>query len=408
MFKRTILSALLLISTIAFGQTKYLKGNYVGNNGQVNNGLIKSEDWKTNPSEINFKSTEGAEAKTIKIRELKSFEIDGVAKYILANVNLETSTNNLNRLTFNNKPEYEKRNLLLNVLIDGQSSLLYYEGEGLKKYFIQENDIDIEPLIYIRYLKDGDLAANNRYKQQLSNSFASCSALESSDFANLTYTKSSLTKLFSKFNSCNGSTDFSDFTKSDQKIEFHIKAFAGLNSIKFDVTNSLTPRNGGDFGSAVRPRFGAELEVILPFNNGKWGAFTGVSKSVKFQETTTQETSSAINPIQDVIFTYNSLEIPMGVRHFMFINNDSKAYLQLGYFFDIVSDISIERSVTANDFQSSNGVTSGYFFLGGGYQYKQFFGDLRFDLGRDPLNEASFFYSAKTPSINFVVGYQFL
>jgi len=405
--KLTIFLVCLCASLSVFSQTGFENGHYLRNDGSVVKGLIKNEDWKTNPTSIEFKANAGSEAQTISLLQMKGFEIENKTRYVRARVDVDMSPDNLNNLTINSKPLWEARTVLLRMLIDGKATLYYYEGSGLQKYYFKTDEKPIEALFYKRYLKNGDAAENNQYQQQLLNNLSGCAQLSTADFYGLKYKNSPLTKLFITYNNCvsgEGVAGVTNYNPKENKVDFKVNAFVGMNYLSVDVTNSVAPSRGGDFGNAIRLRFGVELEALMPFNNNKWGLFIGFAKNTKFEQTTTQATSSVNNPTQEVTFTYSSFDIPFGIRHYFFVGDDSKVSLHLGYMLDVISEVSIERSITANDLNGS--ATTGNLFGGAGFHYKKFSAEARLDFGRDPIEESTFFYEANTTSFSFVLGYQ--
>ena len=169
--KRLVFFTLFVVFTThgLVAQTAFLPGNYVLNGGTQVEGFIKSEDWKVSPTRIIFRDSESGENKTITVDRIKSFEIDGVAKWVKAKVDLDLSSDNLNNLNTNKNPEWEKRTLWLRTLLEGAATLYYYEDVGFRRFYFKKGDGTIEPLLYKRYMKDGDVAYNNQYQQQQHN-----------------------------------------------------------------------------------------------------------------------------------------------------------------------------------------------------------------------------------------------
>lgn len=404
MKKFTTFLLFLCMSVSLIAQNDYMPGYYINAANQKVSGLIKNEDWKASPNAIQFKATAQSDRQTITIGQMNGFNITGADTYIKKTFQLDVSTDNLNNLTYSKEPVFETRTGMLKELVAGKATLFYYEKEGVKEYFYSKNEGDLVPLIHVRYLIGDQVTSNDPYKQELLNAFNDCSKLAQKDFVNLSYKRNSLVKIFDKYNSCNNSS-YSSNTNNGYSTRFNLNLYAGANFSNFSLTNSLAASRGGDFGSQTSLRFGAEIEAILPFNNNSWAVFTGLAKNTAYESTITQQTSSANTPEQDVTLTYSSFNIPLGVRYYIPAGPQSRVSLNLGYMFDVVSEISLDREVTANDFENSTG-TQGLLFVGAGFHYKQFFVKANLDVGKDPFKANSSFYEADLSSFNLVFGYQ--
>jgi len=71
----------------------------------------------------------------------------------------------------------------------------------------------------------------------------------------------------------------------------------------------------------------------------------------------------------------------------------------------VVSEVSLAREFTPNDFDNSSG-TQGLLVVGAGFNYKQFFVRGNLELGKDPFKANSSFYESEVSSVNLVLGYQ--
>ncbi|MDC7997457.1 hypothetical protein [Gilvibacter sediminis] len=399
--------ATILISLSAAtltAQNKFKAGYYLDNAGQQINGYVKNVDWKNSPNSIDFRITPEGDTETLRLNQIQGFGIDGQVDYVKKTFELDVTSDNLNNLNFSKDPEFETRTGFLEVIVAGPTSLYFYENGGLREYFLSQDDESVEALVYVRYLKDKKVASNNQYKQQLANAMKECSTLSFSDFENLSYSRNSLRKLFENYNVCMD-PNYVVERKTKTTTLLNVNVFAGFNSSSYNVKNAASARLGGDFGGQTNLRFGAELEVVLPFNNNGFALYLGFAKNGNFESTITQELSSVNTPEQEVTLTVNTVNMPIGARYYIPVNPDVKISLEAGYHVDIVSEISIERAVTANDFNTTNG-SYGYLSIGAGAKYKQFFGRANVDIGKDPFAATTFQYSSDVPSFNFVLGYQ--
>ena len=385
-------------------QNRYKEGYYLNNSGEKVSGFIKNVDWKSSPSSIDFRTSLEGDSKTIRLNQMSGFTINGQVTYLKKTFELDVKSEKLNSLNFSKEPEFETKTALLELLVDAPTSLLYYENEGTRKFFYSKGSGEIEALVYVRYLVGTNVTSNDRFKQQLANEFNGCSELSYTDFENLTYKQNSLIKLFEQYNSCQD-PDYVSIKNEKSTLKLNLNVFGGLNSSSVDVTNSVNSRLGGDFGNQTNLRFGAEAELLLPFNNNAFAIYFGVVKNSNFETTIIQDLSSTTTPQQDVTLTYSTVSLPVGVRYYIPVNTEVKILLDAGYHIDFISDLNIERSVTPNDFNSQNG-SYGFLALGTGVQYKRFFARANVDIGKDPFSASTFEFQSDVSSFNVVVGYQ--
>lgn len=403
---REYLLVILLFSfSFLTAQNSFEPGYYLNAANNKVSGLIKTQDWRNSPQKIVFKASQDAQTKTISLQELNGFGITNGATYLKKNFKLNISPKRLNNLNFSKDPVFEPKTALLKLLVAGNVNLFVYENDGLKEFFYTKNGSAIKSLVYVQYLVDGNLATNEQYKQQLLNAFSDCKILSQADFLRLNYKQNALVKLVNTYNQC-VDPNYTVNGKDSSKTEFTASIFGGANFSSVKIKNNEVATRGGDFGSQTSLRFGAELEALLPFNNQSWAFFAGLANNGKFQATTIQQLPSANTPEQEVTFTYASLNLPLGVRYYFNTSSNSRIGLEAGVFLDFTSEVTLDREITPNVFESTTG-SQGVPFFGAGYYYKNLFLRASVDVGKDPVGKTSFVYSSVISSINVVLGYQF-
>lgn len=401
--KSVCLIILFFVANAVVSQNRFKEGYYLNNAGDKITGYIKNVDWKNSPSNIDFRTSPEGDTKTIGLSQMSGFGIHGQVAYVKKTFDLDVKSERLNSLNLSKEPEFESRTALLEVLVEGSATLYYYENQGAKKFFYSIGNDKPEALVFVRYLVGTNVASNDRYKQQLANALVGCASLNFSDFESLNYKQNSLTKLFKQYNLCK---DPNYVATSNKKTptKLNLNLFAGFNASSVEVTTAMT-RSGGDFGNQTNLRFGGEFELLLPFNNNAFGIYLGLAKNSNFESTIVQELSSTTTPSQDVTLTYSTVNLPFGIRYYIPLNENTKFLLDGGYHIDLISELSIDREVTANDFNSENG-SYGFLALGAGVQYKQFFVRANVDIGKDPFSASTFGFESDVSSFNLVVGYQ--
>lgn len=327
--KKGILFYLItLVGLNCIGQTNFEKGYFVNNAGETIDCLIKNIDWKDNPTEFQYKLSENAELKIAKIRAVKEFEISNISKYVRAQVNVDRSSSNIDNLTDYRNPDFKEELLFLKLLLDGKANLYYYEDGNLKRFFYSIENSSIEQLVYKTYRK-GELTTigeNNYFKQQLLNSLK-CSSITASDIQDIDYEKKDLVYLFEKHNTCTNSQSI-NFQKKPQRNPFNLSARLGLSNSSLEIQNNSSTSSSIQFGNELGLRFGLEAEFILPFNNNKWAIILEPTLE-NYVPAKQVNDDGFLN--YDIVANYKTFELPFGIRHYFFLNDKSKVFLNAAY-----------------------------------------------------------------------------
>lgn len=368
-----------MIGLFSTAQINFEKGYYINNQGDKIDCLIKNIDWKNNPNQIKYKLNETDDAKTLTIENVLGFGIDNEVSFERHTVYINKSSNTIANLDYNKEPNFERKTLLLRVIVKGKSNLYQYTGQNLINYFFfNETTGGVESLVYKRYKTstDNKIHKNNKFKQQLWNN-VKCPDASMSKVNNLSYTKSSLEKYFIEYNKCNG-VNYTSYSKKGESGKLNISLRPGVNFSSLETKfNNLNPDVlGVNYGSQTNFRAGIEFEYVMPFNKNKWSVF--IEPTYQYFKAN----KKTIND-QETIIDYKSIELPIGVRHYMFLNQESKLFVNAAFLFDfhisgekILYDYSNDRSISSG----------GNFALGLGYKYKKYSAEFRYHSARNLLN----------------------
>jgi hypothetical protein len=303
-------------------QVKFEKGYFIDNDDAKIECLIRNIDWKNNPRNFEYKKSQHEEAIRMDISQVKEFAVDNMSKYVRKLVKIDRSGDNLNQLTSDPGPLWSEEEVFLYVLQGGRATLYsYYEG-NLARYFYRL-DGPVEPLIYKRYLKDDGVAANFAFRNELWANVR-CKDATFNSVKNLSYDKSSLIKYFQRYNECNGSDKHNAETVPAKRYKnlFHLKIAPGIESIGGKIWNTESRLYGKViFGRLLSLRCGLEAELILPYNKNKWGIVIEPTYQYFHAQ---KEMSSAAG---DATIQYNSIELPAGLRHYFFLTDKSKLFV---------------------------------------------------------------------------------
>lgn len=394
MKKRLIFITLLSIfSLTSYSQILFEKGYYINESNQKIECLIKNIDWANNPTKFDFKLTEQGETQKADIQFVKEFSVSGVFKYIRATVKIDKSSENANNLDRERNPVFEEQQLFLKTLIDGSYTLYVYKETNLNRFFYRANaeDSEIKQLVYKLYMVNGGIATNDHFKQQLYTDFRD-QGIAVNNVENLNYTQNDLEDFFIKLNKSNNS-NYTISESKEKKILFNLSIKAGINSSSLSIKNNKAPSYySTDFGNKLIPKFGIEAEFILPFNKNKWSVIIEPSFQY-FKEETTREVNSFSGGVTTNA-NYQSIELPVGIRHYLFLNDTSKLFVNISYYtlFDFNGDSSIKQ-IKKNDnitIYDLNIQSKPSLALGMGYNYKNKYSvEMRYIGTRNVLNDYS-------------------
>lgn len=405
--KKQLLTLLTIILTInGYSQIIFEKGYYINNSDQKTECLIKNIDWKNNPTQFEYKLTENSSTEKANIATIKEFGIYNVSKYIRSNVKIDRSEENINDLSYDKNPIFKEEQLFLKVLIEGKANLYFYEDGNLVRFFYNVSNAPIKQLIYKSYhASNFKIGKNNRFRQQLWIDLK-CPHFTMNKFENIDYRKKDLTSFFIKYNECNNH-EFVNFAQKQQKEKkdvFNLSIRAGLNHSSLSIQNTISNSQNVDFDHEFEFRFGIEAELILPFNKNKWALLIEPTYQYYKSEDYIQINSFNWGKLT-ASANYQSIEIPIGIRHYFHLNDNSKIFANISYTPGITINSSIDFS-RPNSSKPQNTLeikTGPNIDLGAGYKFKNKYSlELRYHTDRDILNDYSLWQSDyKTVSVIF-------
>ena len=137
---KRLLSLLFLIacSFSLFSQQNFQPGYIILQNGDSISCEIDNGYWRKNPEKV--KVRQNNIEKDYTIDELRAFEV-GNYKYKSAEINIEVSPIEFEKLGIEKEPLFESKKVFLQVLFDGEKQLHYYKSESDREYFYIEKNI---------------------------------------------------------------------------------------------------------------------------------------------------------------------------------------------------------------------------------------------------------------------------
>ena len=392
--KELKLILVFLLSITIQAQIRFEQGYLIDNNNQKQVVLIKNVDWLNNPKSIEYKNNETSKVEIATINQVKEFGIDNQSKYVRADVKIDRSSEDLDKIKSNEEPDFKEEKLFLKVLIEGDASLYGYNDYNLKRFFYKNNTGDIEQLVYKKYeVSTNQFAYNRTFRGQIAQNFK-CESISNDRIKKVNYRESELIKLFTEINICKGS-DLT-FTKESKRVDFNLWVRPRLNNSKLNINSNNEAIN---FGNKTSFGIGIESEFILPFNKKKWS----VILEPTFQSY--DKKKDKINNLDDVAsVNYKNIEFPIGFRHYFFIDNKSKIFANAQYMFNLDLNSSIDFSRGGQTYKEMDIKSRRNFAFGIGYNYNNKFNvELRYLTDRNLFDYV--YWNSKYSTISFVLGY---
>lgn len=403
----------LFFFTFSYAQISFEKGYYILNDGSRIECFIRNIDWKNNPTDFKYKTQlSDNDFKTETIANVQEFGIDNETTFKKFKIKIDRTSDEPNKLLADRNPVFKEEVIFLKVLVKGDATLYSYTDQNLNRYFYETKTIPVEQLVYTKYyqIDSNDsptiLAENNEYKQQLFQNVKAENTTEK-EIIKLNYNKSDLTKYFIKYNNIKP-----NLAKEERKVNkgiFLVKITPSASIASLSTENDYFLRDNVQLDNKINFKFGVEAEYILPYNKNKWSIFISPAYQT-YQDDKTYNVPSGfiISPEtpNNAKVKYTSIQIPIGIRHYMFLNQTSKIFINVAYAFDAGSKTNITytdvTNKTTREYESGSGSN---FAFGLGYNFKNKFSfearlNTKKELMRDYLT-----YSAKYSSIDFVLGY---
>lgn len=390
---KTIFLLLLTISINA--QIRFEQGYIIDNNNQRKNVLIKNIDWLNNPKSIEYKNDETSKVEVVNINQIKEFGVDNQSKYVRVDVKIDRSSEDLTKISSIQEPEFKEEKLFLKVLIEGDASLYGFTDNNLKRFFYKTNEGTIEQLVYKKYeISSRQYAYNRSYKGQIAQNFK-CETVSIERIKKVNYREPELIKLFTEINQCKGSEIVYNSDSKSERVDFNLWIRPRLNNSKLDLT---TDTEYAKFDSKTGIGFGIETEFVLPFNKKKWSLIVEPTYQNYKVEGTKLSSGDVVN------IDYKNIEVPFGVRHYFFLNQSSKLFVNLQYMINLNLNSSIEFKRGEYTYWDYKINSRGNIAAGIGYNFKDKFNvEFRYLSDRKLLDELN--VNTKYSTISFVLGY---
>lgn len=408
----------LLISFSIFtvqSQVTYESGYIIDNSGNRTEVLIFNKDWKNNPSEVSYKKGESGEVQTAGVEDIREFGIGNYGKYKSFLVSIDQSKDQTNSLSNSAEPDFLKKRVFLKQLVDGKAALYSYKEGVITRFFYSvNNDQTPEALIFKRYKENNRIAENNSFRQQLY-THLNCRSLSADAFRRIRYSESDLVEFFADYNSCENS-DYKIIEDETQEGTFNFSLKGGMLFSSIDVERGLEAKDA-DFSFDAGILLGVEAEYVMPFNRNKWSLLLEPTYQSHVKERQlVNNTPFAFNDAY-VTIDMSFISIAGGVRHYLFLNESSKFFINAGIAFDvpISTELVIDRGEKYQMQPELDEFTTQAYLLGGvGFNYSnrlsaevRYYSAKKITGGKTVPDNYVLEWDASISSIAVILGYRF-
>lgn len=420
MFKKLIFVFALLFSLNFYAQSNFKKGYYIDNNDVKTDCFILCEHWQNEPVRFIYKNLESDTSKLeMPVGNVKEFGVEGIFKFKKFDLLVDSSRNQIGRLTYNSEPEWVKKTGFLRVIVEGNASLYEYRIQNTYKYFYSFNNSPVEQLIYKRYLENNvQINTNMGFQRQLW-AKVKCSSTTLERIRKLEYREKKLTDYFLEVNNCN--LDQKDLDNNEIKKKsivdktvrkegnFLIKAKAGVsfNSLQVDFSNYDLlgrPNRYSDFkfDGGMAYNVGFDLEYIFPTKKKNWSIFSEFAYHSKYE-------SNKKIPVVGLYYasdadwniSYSYLDLGLGLSYYMLLNNNSKLFLNVSGNHSLALKSKLENQIGYGLLITDDNPP--YLRFGLGYCYKKY--SIEFKFSNRNILYAYNGEDSKYKELSFVLGY---
>lgn len=384
---------------MATGQINYESGYFISNNDKKTECLIRNTNWRNTPSEFKYILNENDDnPKTETINNIREFAIVNDVKFKKFTLEIDRSSSNQRSLTHDKKVNLKNETLFLKVIVEGEANLYEYSDEDLVRFFVSSGSQEkVEQLIYKEYLAENDkIGKNTQFRQQLFLLLKS-EDLNTKNFEKLKYNREDISKLFIKYNKIKDPA----FTEpEDKKVTggINFKLVAGINSASASLDYTTTANNNSSFSEDFKKNIfkaGIEIEYVMPFQKNKWSIFIDPNfQSFSDKANLSNQRTAEVD--------YKIIQIPIGVRHYFFISDKSKIFINAGYSFNISQSSNLKyKYVSSLNFPSEDRfkiplTTNG--FIGLGYSFQRYSVEFRYNLPVELTKKNTLNYASAPPS----------
>jgi len=207
-----------------------------------------------------------------------------------------------------------------------------------------------------------------------------------------------------RYNNCHDQA-VENFDRKEKRDAFHLSIRPGVHFSTLTTDNAVSNYRDIKLKNQLGFRLGIEAEFVLPFNKNKW-ALAIEPTYQRYAPEKTIDDPTVTGGTRTFAPNYNSIEIPLSVRHYLFLNDNSKFFLNASIIPDLALNSSIEfkraDGSVLDELEMNSDISFGF---GVGYTYANRFAiECRYTTSRDVLTQFVAWDSSYN-GVSFILGY---
>lgn len=397
-FKLTCLFLLCFINKSFAQKDNFYNGYIITNNGDSLHCEIKDEDWISTPAEFKYRFAGSQNIQIALLDSTREINAFGQFKYIRYTGNIDVSSGRMNELSTKRDPEFERKTVFLETLVEGKANLYFYSNSRYRRFFYKLDNGEITQLTYKKYESAQNVVSTNEdYKFQLLKEL-NCKFYTIDKYKYVEYRIRSLSNYFKEYNSCFGVTATSS-VRNERKGIINIYGRAGIGSSNFRFNHRIDPLLKGSHGTQPYFSIGFGAEILIPKTDGVLYFLIEPS----FQNHVSSGGKVEPNNFKTTL-EYRSMEVPIGLKLNFKINEKVSSYIKGLY----SGNISMSRSkitFSPQGYIMRVGPDANLEFGGGITLNKKYSAEFRFSTNRPILNNYPW-YNSNFTTIELVLGYR--
>ncbi len=322
MIKFITASLCLLNFLFVSGQIRFEPAYYINEKHEKVECFIKNTNSRNSPTQFSYKLQSEGEEFTASIDSIQEFGFYDDYIYIRYDVDVDASEFDIDEGPSDGKPLYESKTVFLKPLVLGEASLYVYTYDGAMMFFYSLEGSHPEQLYCKEYLTPSQTVKVNRsFVGQLSNCIT-CSDISIPELSQLNYSKRELEAVFLKYNRCH-TVDYVNPVVVKKKGKFRIAIKPGIRHSYAESSRYASNAQDAEFETKINLNYAFEFEFVLPFKSNKW--------SIAIEPGYHSYVSMNTLPNDDVKIDFKAIEVPVGLKYYMFLNDCSRLRLSISY-----------------------------------------------------------------------------
>lgn len=368
--KKLLLSGFFIFPLLIIGQITYDPGYIVNNDGTRVSCFIYNIDWVNTPETFKYRITENGEEKEATVDNVQEVGILNGKKFVRKTIEIDQSPSRLKELNFERNAIFETETVFVGVLIEGDGSLYKFIEDGTLHFYLSTPERpELTPLVYKRYYSKPSVVGENRYYRQQLFNLLKCPKFKESTFNKVNYSERDLMEIVLNYNTCESesSTDYVEKKKKTDRINIIPKIGYRIHNLK------MNPSIGGgqaiDFNLDAQFVGALEIEYLFNFHRNKWSVFTQFTHA-SFEK----EQVDVANPFRDYKIVFKTVELSVGARHSMYLNEEMRVMLSAGFVLPISNTAEFYNELKL--YKEDKALPAQ--FASAGFSYKNFFADVSY------------------------------